>query len=260
MKLKQLGRGFYVSLVYLLLYLPIAVVVLFSFNNTNRALAWNGFTLKWYHDLLSDAGLIEVAWHSVLLGIATATAAAILGTIIAVTLFRYKFFGRKLLHGINFMLVLLPEIVIAVAMLLFYNFLNIQLGFNSLLLAHTSLCVPFVVVTVHSSLADIDRSIFEAARDLGASDYTIFTRILVPLLMPAIMAGWLLSFTLSLDNIIISYFVSGPSFDILPLKIFAMVKLGVKPEVNALCSIMLLLTFITIFIGYRHFFTKRNHA
>ena len=132
------------------------------------------------------------------------------------------------------------------------------MGFWTLLLAHTALCVPFVAVTVYSRVTALDADIFEAARDLGATDFTIFRKIIIPLLFPAIASGWLLSFTLSLDDVIISYFVSGPNFNILPLKIYSMVRLGVKPEVNALCTLMLLFTLFAVITSYQSIFKKKS--
>ncbi len=221
-------------------------------------MVWNGFTLKWYHDLFQDTALLQVTWHSLVLGILAATIATIIGTLISVSLFRYRFFGKKIIHGLIFVLILTPEIVTSISLLLLYSFTKIPLGFWTLLLAHTALCVPFVAITVHSRITTLDRHIFEAAMDLGAGDFTIFTKIIIPLLFPAIAAGWLLSFTLSLDDIITSYFVSGPSFDILPLKIYAMVRLGVKPEVNALCTLMLAFTLFAVIISYQGIFKKRT--
>jgi spermidine/putrescine transport system permease protein len=141
---------------------------------------------------------------------------------------------------------MLPEIVMGISLLLLYSLLQIPLGFWSLLLAHTALCMPFVAVTVYSRITTLDRTIFEAAKDLGATDITIFSKIVIPLLLPGIIAGWLLSFTLSMDDVITSYFVSGPNYEILPLRIYSMVKLGVKPEINALCTILFLLTLLLV--------------
>jgi len=172
-------------------------------------------------------------------------------------LFRYRFFGKKILHALIFILILSPEIVMAISLLLMYSFLKVPLGFWTLLLAHTTLCIPFVAVTVYSRVTTLDTDIFEAAMDLGATDFTIFRKIIIPLLLPAIVSGWLLSFTLSLDDVIISYFVSGPTFDILPLKIYSMVRLGVKPEVNALCTLLLAFTLLIVITGYQSIFKKK---
>ena len=256
--MNKFSKYFYVTCIYIFLYLPIAVVIIFSFNNAKHSLVWQGFTLEWYADLFQNTELLQVAWHSLMLGVIAATSATIIGTLTAISLFRYRFFGRKILHALIFVLILSPEIVMAISLLIMYSFLNISLGFWSLLFAHTTLCIPFVAITVYSRVSTLNRSIFEAAMDLGANDFIIFRKIIVPLLLPAIVSGWLLSFTLSLDDVIISYFVSGPTFDILPLKIYSMVRLGVKPEVNALCSLLLLFTLCIVTISYQSIFKKNS--
>lgn len=245
--MNKLIKNTYASIVYLFLYLPIAVVVAFSFNSASRSLLWKGFTLHWYNELFHDHDLLIVTLHSLGLGLLSATIATIIGTLTAVSLFRYRFAGRKVLRGMIFALILIPEIVMGISLLLLYSFLHIPLGFWSLLLGHIALCIPFVTITVYSRIITVDTAIFEAAKDLGANDIIIFTRIIIPLLFPAIAAGWLLSFTLSLDDVILSYFVSGPTFDILPLKIYSMVRLGIKPEINALCTLLLGLTIFMVF-------------
>lgn len=254
--MNKFTKYFYATCIYTFLYLPIVIVIIFSFNNATRSLVWKGFTIKWYIDLFHNKELLQVAWHSLILGILSASGATIIGTLTAVSLFRYKFFGRKILHALIFILILSPEIVIATSLLIMYSFLKIPLGFWSLLLAHTALCMPFVTVTIYSRVKTLNRSIFEAARDLGATDFMIFSKIVIPLLFPAITSGWLLSFTLSLDDVIISYFVSGPTFNILPLKIYSMVRLGVKPEVNALCTLLLAFTLSIVLISYKSILKK----
>jgi len=258
--MNKFSKYFYAICVYVFLYLPIAIVVIFSFNNASHSLVWRGFTFKWYGLLFQNNVILSVTVHSLILGVLAATLATIIGTLAAVSLFRYRFFGKKILHALIFILILLPEIILAIALLLLYSFLKIPLGFWTLLLAHTTLCIPFVAVTVYSRATTLDADIFEAAMDLGAGDFTIFRKIIVPLLAPAIIAGWLLSFTLSLDDVIISYFVTGPTFDILPLKIYAMVRLGIKPEVNALCTLLLIFTLFVAIVSYHSIYKKKGSA
>lgn len=254
--MNKFSKYFYTICIYIFLYLPIAVVIIFSFNNASHSLVWQGFTFKWYSVLFHNSVLLNVAGHSLLLGVLTATLATIIGTLTAVSLFRYRFFGKKILHALIFILILSPELVMAISLLLLYSFLKIPLGFWTLLLAHITLCVPFVAVTVYARATTIDTDIFEAAMDLGATDFTIFRKIIVPLLLPAIISGWLLSFTISLDDVVISYFVTGPTFNILPLEIYSMVRLGVKPEVNALCTLLLAFTLFVVLISYQSIFKK----
>jgi spermidine/putrescine transport system permease protein len=239
-------KYFYSTCVYLFLYIPIAIVIAFSFNDAKRSLIWKGFTLAWYSELFRDTSLLIVALHSLIIGVLAALLATCIGTIAAVSIYRYRFFGKQFVHALLFILIMLPEIVVGISLLLLYSIIRIPLGFWSLLLAHTALCMPFVAVTVYSRITTLDKAIFEAAKDLGANDVIIFGKIVIPLLLPSIVAGWLLSFTLSLDDVITSYFVSGPNYEILPLRIYSMVKLGVKPEINALCTILFVLTLLIV--------------
>ncbi|OGT37236.1 MAG: spermidine/putrescine ABC transporter permease PotC [Gammaproteobacteria bacterium RIFCSPHIGHO2_12_FULL_38_14] len=241
-----LGKSTYLGLIYLFFYLPILILIVYSFNNTQYSLLWHGFTWQWYGELFQDHDLWIAAWHSFFLGITAATLSTLIGAIASVSLYRYRFFGRNFLNGLVFILILSPEIVMGAALLILFTFIHLPLGFTSLLLAHTSFCLPFVIVTAYSRLISLDKNIFEAAKDLGATDGFIFLRIVLPLILPALFAGWLLSFTLSLDDVIISYFVSGPEFDILPLRIYAMVRTGIKPEINALCSVLFILTLLLV--------------
>ncbi len=240
---------FYVTLIYLFFYIPIIVLIAYSFNNAQYSLLWHGFSLRWYQELFTDADLWVSVWHSLLLGVLSATIATALGGLAAVSLYRYKFFGRNFLYALIFILILSPEIVMGISMLILFNLINVRLGFWTLLFAHITFCMPFVVVTVYSRMVSFDKYIFEAAKDLGATDGVIFNKIILPLLWPALLAGWLLSFTLSLDDVITSYFVAGPDFEILPLKIYSMVRLGVKPEINALCSVMFIVTLLMVMLS-----------
>lgn len=247
--MKNLPRTLYLTLIYLFFYVPIAVLIVYSFNNAQFSLLWHGFSLRWYEELFADADLWIAVWHSLVLGILAATIATCIGGLAAVSLYRYKFFGRNFLYALIFILILSPEIVMGVSLLILFSILKISLGFWGLLFAHITFCIPFVVVTVYSRIVSFDKYIFEAAKDLGATDLMTFTHVILPLLWPALFAGWLLSFTLSLDDVITSYFVAGPDFEILPLKIYSMVRLGVKPEINALCTITFAVTLLLVVIS-----------
>jgi spermidine/putrescine transport system permease protein len=239
----------YLTAVYLFFYIPILVLIIYSFNTAQYSLVWHGFSWRWYQELFSDADLWIAVMHSLILGISAATIAMAIGGLTAISLYRYQFFGRRLLYGSIFILILSPDIVMGISLLILFSLLNVTLGFWSLLLAHITFCIPFVVVTVYSRIVSFDQFIFEAAKDLGAKDSAILSRIILPLLWPALFAGWLLSFTLSIDDVIISYFVAGPDFEILPLKIYSMVRLGVKPEINALCTVTFGLTILLVIIS-----------
>ncbi len=241
-----ISRASYLTLIYLFFYIPIIVLIGYSFNDTQYSLVWQGFTWHWYNDLFHDSDLWIAALHSLALGLAAASLATAIGMLAAVSIYRYRFTGRNFLYGLIFILILSPEIVTGAALLILFTMLHVSLGFFTLLLSHTSFCIPFVIVTTYGRLVSFDKNIFEAAKDLGATDGMIFKRIIIPMLWPALAAGWLMSFTLSLDDVIISYFVAGPEYDILPLRIYSMVRSGVKPEINALCSVLFCVTLTLI--------------
>ena len=235
--------------ILVVLYLPIAVLIINSFNASKYGNHWTGFTFKWYEKLFSNEGLMQAAGHSVLIAITSATLATTIGTLAAVALHRYQFKGKAVLSSMVFVSMLTPEIVLAIALLIIFILLGIQLGFWSLLLAHITFCLPFVIVAVYSRLKGFDMKMLEAARDLGATEGRVFTKIILPLALPAVASGWLLSFTLSLDDVIVSAFVTGPSYEILPLKVYSMVRVGVSPEVNAISTTLLVVSLILVIIS-----------
>ena len=235
--------------VLVVLYLPIAVLVINSFNASKYGNHWTGFTLKWYEKLFSNEGLMQAAGHSVLIAITSASLATLIGTLAAVALHRYQFKGKAVLSSMVFVSMLTPEIVLAIALLIIFILAGIQLGFWSLLLAHVTFCLPFVIVAVYSRLKGFDMKMLEAARDLGATEGRVFTKIILPLALPAVASGWLLSFTLSLDDVIVSAFVTGPSYEILPLKVYSMVRVGVSPEVNAISTTLLVVSLVLVIIS-----------
>lgn len=249
MKIRTIASSFYLGIVYLFFYLPIIILITYSFNNAHYSLVWQGFTWQWYHELFADSDLWLATWHSFFLGIATATCATFIGLLAAVCLYRYRFFGRNFLNGLVFILILTPEIVTGASLLILFTLIKFPLGFVSLLLSHISFCIPFVIVTTYSRLVSFDKNMFEAAKDLGASEGLIFSTIILPLMWPALFASWLLTFTLSLDDVIVSYFVSGPEFQILPLKIYSLVRSGIKPEINALCTVLFGITLVLIVLA-----------
>lgn len=241
-------KKIYLNFVYFFLYFPLLITIVFSFNSAERSSIWNSFTTKWYTELFQNLELLRAAGHSLLIGLSAASFATVIGSLAAISLFRYTFFLKPLLKSLLFTLIVSADIIMAVALLTLFNTIHLPLGFWSLLIAHITFCIPFVATTVYSRIITINKNLFEAAKDLGANDWTILKRIIIPLLWPGMLAGWMLSFTMSLDDVIISYFVTGPSFDILPLKIYSMVRLGIKPEINALCTLLLLLT-LTLVLG-----------
>ncbi|WP_036832282.1 spermidine/putrescine ABC transporter permease PotC [Photobacterium sanctipauli] len=244
-----MGRVFkfsFMTVVYAFLYTPIIILIVNSFNASKFGMKWGGFTTKWYHQLVNNDSLMQAAWHSLNIAVFSATAAAIIGSLTAVALFRYQFRGKNFVNGMLFVVMMSPDIVMAISLLALFILVGAELGFLSLLLSHITFCLPFVVVTVYSRLKGFDVKMLEAARDLGASEWVILKQIILPLAKPAVAAGWLLSFTLSLDDVIVSSFVTGPSYEILPLKIYSMVKVGISPEVNALATIMLIVSLVLV--------------
>lgn len=238
----RLLKRTYLIFVYIFFYLPLLIVFWYSFNNSKYTINWTGFSVRWYEKLFNNSALIDAAFNSLFVALCAATIATILGTITALCIKRYTFVGKNLLSGSVMLLTVSPDIVMGIAFLLFFITIKMELGFLTLLIAHTTLCAPFVTVTVLSRLTEFDERLIEAARDLGASEAEAFRYVLLPLTAPAIAAGWLLSFSLSIDDILISTFTTGPHFEVLPVKIYSMVKLGVKPDVNALSAIMFGLT------------------
>lgn len=236
----------YLWLVYLLLYLPIGVLVVFSFNASKNPYNWGGFSWHWYARLWENEALIGAAVNSLLLAVSAASATTLIGTLTAIALQRYRFRGKRMLNGMLFVVMMSPDIVLAISLLALFILLGIQLGFVSLLLAHITFCLPFVVITVYSRLSGFNPQILEAARDLGASELRTILSVLLPIIFPAVMAGWLLGFTLSLDDVVVSMFVTGPTFEVLPLRIYSMVRLGLKPEVNALAAVLLALSLVAL--------------
>ena len=213
-----------------------------SINEDRYGLSWKGFSWNWYERLFNNDTLIQAAFHSVTIAFFAATLATIVGGLTAIALYRYRFRGKQAVSGMLFIVMMSPDIVMAVSLLALFMVVGISLGFWSLLLAHVTFCLPYVTVTIFSRLNGFDARMLEAAKDLGASEVTILRKIILPLALPAVVSGWLLSFTISLDDVVVSSFVSGVSYEILPLRIFSLVKTGVTPEVNALATIMIVLS------------------
>lgn len=242
-------RFTFMGLILFFIYLPIGVLVVNSFNASRYGTSWQGFTFKWYERLLANESLMTAATNSLTIAIVAATVATIIGTLGAVVLYRYQFRGKAALSSMVFVSMLTPDIVMAISLLIIFIAIGIELGFISLLLAHITFCLPFVIIAVYSRLRGFDVKMLEAARDLGASESRVFWKIILPLAVPAVASGWLLSFTLSLDDVIVSAFVTGPGYEILPLKVYSMVRVGVSPEVNAISTLLLLVSLVLVIIS-----------
>jgi spermidine/putrescine transport system permease protein len=254
--MKRALTNIYLTGVYLFLYVPILILIIYSFNDSKYSTNWQGFTLKWYTQLFTDSPLKEALVNSIIIALSSSVIATILGTLGALAFYRYRFIGRKVMYTFIYIVMMSPDIVMGISLLMFFITIGMATGPFTLLLAHITFCLPFVIITVFSRISGFDRNIIDVAKDLGASELQMFRHIMLPLLMPAIIAGWLLSFTLSLDDVVVSFFTTGPSFEILPLKIYSMVRLGIKPEINALSAMMVLLSLITVTVA--HLVTKEN--
>ena len=255
--MSRLLRNIFMFVVYAYLYIPIIILVTHSFNEDRYGLSWKGFSWNWYERLFNNDTLIQAAFHSVTIAFFAATLATIVGGLTAIALYRYRFRGKQAVSGMLFIVMMSPDIVMAVSLLALFMVVGISLGFWSLLLAHVTFCLPYVTVTIFSRLNGFDARMLEAAKDLGASEVTILRKIILPLALPAVVSGWLLSFTISLDDVVVSSFVSGVSYEILPLRIFSLVKTGVTPEVNALATIMIVLSLGLVILS--QLVTRKNN-
>lgn len=227
-------------LTFAFLYVPIAILVVFSFNDARTGAVWQGFTLDWYARLFRNDRLLDAALRSVIIATVSTAGSVVIGTMTALAMERYRFRSRTFWDGLLYMPVIVPEIVAGVSLLLFFAAAGVERGFLTLAVSHIAFSMPFVYLTVRARLADFDLSIEEAAKDLGADEWTTFRRITLPLLMPGIISGALLAFTLSMDDFIISFFVTGKGWDTLPIYIWSALKRGVTPEVNAVSALLLL--------------------
>ncbi len=229
------------------LYLPILILVIYSFNASRLVTVWGGFSTQWYQGLLSNGPLMQSAWISLQLGLVSATLATIIGTALALALTRLgSFRGRGLLSFLGFAPLVMPEIITGLSLLLLFIAMGLDRGFWTVAIAHVTFTSCFVAVIVQSRLVSFDRSLEEAAIDLGATPAAAFRLVTIPIVMPAIAAGWMLAFTLSLDDLVIASFTSGPGATTLPMRIYSQVRLGVTPEINAISSLLIAVVTLTV--------------
>ena len=222
------------------LYLPIAILIINSFNDSRLVTVWSGWSLRWYRELFNDAAMLEAASVSFRIALLSATAATVLGTLAALALTRGgRFRGRLLFSGMIYAPLVMPEVIIGLSLLLLFVAIDIERGFWTITIAHTTLTLCFVAVVVQARLVTFDMSLQEAAMDLGCPPLRTFFTITLPLIWPAVASGWMLAFALSLDDLVIASFVTGPGATTLPIRIYSEVRLGVKPEINAVCTIMI---------------------
>jgi spermidine/putrescine transport system permease protein len=235
--------------IFLFFYLPIFILIIYSFNSNQVVGVWENFSTRWYGELFNDRAIGNAFRVSMWVALWSTFFSTILGTLAALVLERYRFRGRLTFDGVLYQPIIIPDIVMALSTLLFFVIFAVPLSRNTVLLAHIAFNISFVAVVVRARLADMDRSLEEASADLGASEWVTFRRITLPLLAPGIVAGALMAFTLSLDDFVITFFVSGPGSTTLPVQVYSMIKFGVTPEVNALSTLMLLGSTILVIIS-----------
>jgi putrescine transport system permease protein len=225
---------------FIFLYLPIVLLILFSFNESKLVTVWGGFSTKWYASLLSNDGLKNAAWVTIKVALLSSTFATIFGTIAGLVLAKFgRFRGRTLFSGMIYAPMVMPEVITGLSLLLMFVALSVDRGIATITIAHITFSMCYVAVVVQSRLITTDQSLEEAAMDLGATPLKTFFQITLPVVMPAVISGWLLSFTLSLDDLVIASFTTGPGATTLPMKIYSQVRLGVTPEINAVSTIII---------------------
>jgi len=236
---------------YLFLYAPIVILMVFSFNASKFAsAAWRGFTFNWYLELFQDEALGTAVRNSLYIGIVSTLVSTVFGTMVSLAMERYHFWGKLAFDALLYLPIIIPDIAMAVMLLLFFVLSKMPLGRYTIIISHIAFNISFVAVVVRARLAQFDMTLEEAAQDLYADNWNTFRRVTLPLLMPGILGGALLAFTLSLDDFVITFFTSGPGATTLPLRIYSMVKLGVTPEINALSSVMLFASFVLVMLSF----------
>lgn len=239
-------RGFYLSLFFVVLYIPVLSVILYSFNMSPSTAQWTGFTLDWYRELFNDRVIVQAFKISIQVAFLTSLLSAILGTATAITSMYVTEKMQKTIQGIMILPLLVPEVALGVSLLLFFSALKLPFGHLTLVLSHSLFCVPYVYIMVQIRLKEINISIIEAAKDLGATKWHIIKTIIIPLVMPSIITASLLALAMSLDDVVISTYMSGPTSTTLPVHIFSMMRVGVTPKINALCTLILVGTFFIV--------------
>ena len=228
------------TLGFAFLYLPMVILVIYSFNSSKLVTVWAGFSTKWYGELMRNEAFLDAAWVTIKVAVLSSTFATVLGTLAAYVLVRAgRFWGRTLFSGMIYAPLVMPEVITGLSLLLLFIGIGLDRGVMTIVLAHTTFSMCYVSVVVSSRLSTFDMSLEEAALDLGSTPFETFRLVTLPIITPAVISGWLLAFTLSLDDLVIASFTSGPSATTLPIKIFSAVRLGVSPEINALSTIMI---------------------
>ena len=241
-------RNLFIWLVFIFLYLPIIILVVFSFNQSKMNIVFTGFTFSWYARLFSNRELLEAFRNTMIIAITSTVVSTVIGTMSAVALNKYNFPGKALVNKLIYIPIVIPEIVLGISLLSVYTLVHLDLGMGSLIVSHIAFSIPFVITSVRSTLSQLSPDYENAAYDLGASKLKTFFAVTLPLIMPGVISGATLAFTLSLDDVVISYFTAGPGSNTMPLKIYSMIKTGITPDVNALSTLILLAVLIVLIL------------
>lgn len=237
-------KRIYTFLIFLFLYAPIIVLIVFSFNDSKSRGVWNGFTLRWYFELFKDREILRASYYTLFIAITSSIISTIIGTFAAIGIYGMNGFGKKLVLNLNYLPVLNPDIVTAVALMTLFRLARLNFGILTLLLAHITFCIPYVVLSILPKLKQMNKHLAEAAMDLGATPFYALRKVIIPEIMPGIITGALLAFTLSIDDFVISFFTTGHGVSNLSITIFAMARRGINPVINALSTLM----FITLLV------------
>ncbi|MBP1853205.1 ABC transporter permease [Rhizobium halophytocola] len=247
------------TLGFAFLYLPILILVVYSFNASRLVTVWGGFSLHWYQVMWQNQGLMDAAWVTLRVGLMSATLGTVFGTLAALALTRYgRFPGRLLFSGMIYAPLVMPDVITGLSLLLLFVAMNVDRSIITVIIAHTTFTMCYAAIVIQSRLSTFDRSLEEAAQDLGCPPVRTFFKITLPLILPAVLSAWVLSFTLSLDDLVIASFTTGPGATTLPIKIYSQVRLGVTPEINAVCTI--LIAFVTTGVIIASILSKRREV
>ncbi|HVZ14382.1 MAG TPA: ABC transporter permease subunit [Bauldia sp.] len=232
------------------LYIPIVLLIIYSFNDSKLATVWGGWSVRWYGALINDGAMLDAAWVTLRVALISASVATVLGTMAAVALVRFgRFRSRSLFSGMIYAPLVMPDVITGLSLLLMFVALGVARGFWTIVLAHITFSMCYVAIVIQSRLVTFDKSLEEAAADLGCPPFKTFMVITLPIIAPAVVAGWMLGFTLSLDDLVIASFTTGPGATTLPMRIYSQVRLGVTPEINAVCTILIALVATGVFIA-----------
>ena len=258
--MKKLFQRLYIFLILLFLYAPIIVLIVYSFNASKSRAVWQGFSLTWYQQLFTDSKILSALENTLLIALIASVVATVLGTFAAIGIMKMKKKTFETIRTISYIPVLNPDIVTGVSLMMLFAFIGIELGFVSMLLAHITFCTPYVIISVLPKLYQLDMSVYEAAQDLGAKPFYALRKTVIPQLMPGIVTGFLLSFTLSVDDFVISYFTTGGHVDNLSMIVFSMARKGVNPKINAVSALLFVTVMALLLIVNKRELSSKKHT